>query len=67
MSKTKSCFVCGKENLTHNEVGLNKKLIGRNIKKFLCVQCLADHLDISTDDLLERVQEFKDGGCDLFE
>ena len=66
MSKTKSCFVCDKEKLTHNEVGLNKKLIGRNIKKFLCLQCLADHLDISTDDLLERVQEFKDGGCNLF-
>ena len=67
MSKTKCCFVCGKEKLAHNEVGLNKKLIGRNTKKFLCVQCLADHLDISMDELTERIQEYKDGGCDLFE
>jgi len=66
VSKTKSCFVCGNEKLTHNEVGLNKKLMGRNINKFFCLQCLADHLDISTEDLLERIQEFKDSGCVLF-
>ena len=66
MSKSSSCFVCGKEKLTYNEVGLNKKLLGRNINKLFCLQCLADHLDISAEDLLERIQEFKDSGCVLF-
>ncbi len=61
------CFICGKENLSHNEIGLNKKLIGRNIEKFHCIRCLADYLEITAEDLEERIQEFKDSGCTLFE
>jgi hypothetical protein len=67
MSKRVDCFVCSKENLTRNEIGLNKKLIGRNGEKFHCLQCLADYLDISIEDLEERIQEFKDAGCVLFD
>ncbi|GHV54652.1 hypothetical protein FACS1894206_07890 [Deltaproteobacteria bacterium] len=67
MSKQVECFICGKENLTRNEIGLNKKLIGRNVEKFHCLHCLADYLDISIDDLEERILEFKDSGCALFD
>jgi uncharacterized protein YlaI len=62
-----NCFICGKEELTPNEVGLNKKLISQDIMKYHCLDCLAEYLEIPTDDLLERVQEFKDSGCPLFE
>lgn len=67
MAKRVDCFICGRENLSRNEIGLNKKLIGRNLEKFHCMQCLADYLEISTEDLTERIQEFKDAGCVLFE
>jgi biotin operon repressor len=67
MAKRVDCYICGKENLARNEIGLNKKLIGRDVKKLHCLQCLADYLELSVDDLEERVQEFKDAGCDLFE
>jgi biotin operon repressor len=67
MAKRVDCYICGKENLAHNEIGLNKKLIGRDVKKLHCLQCLADYLELSVDELEERVQEFKDAGCDLFE
>jgi hypothetical protein len=67
MLKRVNCFICGKENLTRNEIGLNKKLIGRNVEKFHCLYCLADYLDISIDDLEERILEFKDSGCALFD
>ncbi len=67
MAKRIDCFICCKENLSHNEIGLNKKLMGRNIEKFHCMQCLADYLEISIEDLAERIQEFKDAGCVLFE
>lgn len=66
MAKRVDCFVCGKENLSHNEIGLNKKLLGRNIEKFQCMPCLSDYLEISIEDLTERIQEFKDAGCVLF-
>lgn len=68
MAKRVDCFICGKENLTHNEIGLNKKLIGQDIeKKFHCMDCLAEYLEISKEYLLERIEEFKDSGCTLFE
>lgn len=67
MTKRVDCYICGKENLTRNEIGLNKKLIGRDVKKFHCLQCLADYLELSVDELEVRIQEFKDAGCSLFE
>lgn len=67
MQKRIDCFICGKENLTRNEIGLNKKLIGQDVEKFHCIDCLSEYLEISTEDLLERIQEFKDSGCTLFE
>ena len=67
MTKKSDCFICNKTNLTRNEIGLNKKLIGQDLAKFHCIDCLAEYLEISTDELLERIQEFKDSGCTLFE
>lgn len=67
MTKRVDCYICGKENLTRNEIGLNKKLIGRDVKKFHCLQCLADYFELSVVELEERIKEFKDAGCSLFE
>lgn len=66
MTKQINCFICGKENLSHNEIGLNKKLIGRNIENFHCIQCLADFFEINVELLEERILEFKESGCELF-
>lgn len=67
MAKRVDCYICNKENLARNEIGLNKKLIGRNVEKFHCINCLADYLDLSVDELEERIQEYKDADCTLFE
>lgn len=34
---------------------------------FYCMNCLADYLDVTVDDLNEKIEEFKDEGCKLFE
>ena len=60
------CFICGKQNLSRNEMGLNKKLISKDIKKFHCLDCLAGYLEVETEFLLEKVEEFKEQGCELF-
>lgn len=65
MSRT-DCFVCGKENLSNNEVGLNKKLLDKSIRQFYCLDCLAEYLEVDVDFLLEKVEEFKAQGCTLF-
>ncbi len=62
----KICYVCGKEKLSKNEIGLTKKLLHKNAKRFYCLDCLAEYLEVDTEFLLERVQEYKDQGCILF-
>ena len=65
MKKCVSCFLC-QQNLDKIVQGLNKKLLGRNIKKYLCLNCLATYLEVTTEDLLARAEEFKAQGCSLF-
>ena len=64
--KSKVCYVCGKENLSKNEIGLVKKLLDKNAKHFYCLHCLANYLEVDTEFLLEKVEEFKSQGCTLF-
>lgn len=60
------CLACGKKPLDKDTTGINKKLIGKNIKTYYCMDCLADYLGCTVDDLLEKIEEFKDEGCVLF-
>jgi biotin operon repressor len=66
MRKTKKCYLC-ESNLDKDAIGLNKKLVDKSINQFLCIACLASHLDISEEDLREKIEEFKKQGCVLFE
>lgn len=61
------CIICGKKNLDKDTVGINKKLLGKNISNFYCMECLADYLECSVEDLYEKIEEFKEEGCTLFE
>ena len=60
------CCIC-EESLSKNEIGLNKKLIGKYVEKIFCLNCLAIHLDTTPEDLLEKIEDFKNEGCTLFE
>ncbi len=65
MEKTKKCYLC-EAKLDKDAIGLNKKLLDKSLARFLCVDCLATHLDISEEDLRVKISEFKDQGCTLF-
>ena len=62
----KKCYVCEK-NLTKNEIGLTKKLLDPNAKQFYCITCLAECLEVTEEELLDKIEEFKYEGCTLFE
>lgn len=61
------CYACGKEPLSKDEIGINRKLSGKNVKRFFCIDCFAEQLEVSTEELLEKIEEFKNEGCTLFE
>lgn len=65
MKKQPKCKCCGSE-LEKNEIALNKKLIASDLREFLCLDCLADELCCDVQDLLIKIEEFKDSGCKLF-
>ena len=61
-----TCYVCGKQELSIDEIGLTKKLIGKKTTQYYCLPCLADYLEVTEEELLQKIEEFKDEGCTLF-
>lgn len=59
------CISCNFE-LEKDHIALNRKLLGRNIKKLMCLRCLAEYLDCQIDDLLTKIEEYKEQDCGLF-
>lgn len=64
--KINKCVACGEKISERDCIGLNKKILGRNINNFYCIECLAEYLGTNVEDLLEKVEEFKEQGCTLF-
>lgn len=66
MKKTeKICFVC-RGSLDKDVIALNKKMIGRTVEKFFCLECFAEYFDVTADDLINKIQDYKEQGCTLF-
>lgn len=61
--KKKSCYICGKEALNKNEIGLTKKLLDEGSRYFYCIDCLAEYLEVDKDFLFEKIETFKEQGC----
>lgn len=59
-----SCF--RREPLTRDEVGITKKLLGEDARVFFCLPCLAEYLECTEEELLEKIEQFKEEGCKLF-
>lgn len=62
----KKCYLC-EARLDKDTIGLNKKLLDKDLSRFLCMDCLAVHLDVDVEDLREKISEFKEQGCKFFE
>ena len=61
-----SCYVCGKEPLTKDVIGISRKIIDKKTSKFYCIPCLAEQFEITEEELLAKIEEFKAEGCTLF-
>lgn len=65
-TKSHSCRICGKTPLTKNETGLTKKLLNPEAREFFCMECLADYLEVTLEELNDKIEDFKQEGCKLF-
>ncbi len=65
MNKVK-CVACGKAGLDKDTIGINKKLLGEDVSTYYCMDCLADYLGCEVQDILDKIEEFKEEGCKLF-
>ena len=54
----KECIACRKPNLNKDTIGINKKMLGTEIKSFYCMDCLADYLCCTVDNLVEKIEGF---------
>jgi hypothetical protein len=52
--------------LTSNDIGLSKKLLGRNTKDIFCIDCFAEYFNKTKDEMLDMIKGFKAQGCELF-
>jgi hypothetical protein len=66
VAKLIGCSFCEKENLSRDEVGLNKKLIHRQIERMMCLTCMAAYFETTEMELQEKIEDFKRQGCALF-
>ncbi len=64
--KTYSCSSCRKNPLTKDEVGASKKLLGLDTDQLYCIDCLAAYLEVTPEDIQDKIQMFKEDGCELF-
>lgn len=52
--------------MTKDEIGLTKKIIDKKTTAFYCLSCLAEYLEVTEEELLAKIEEFKNEGCTLF-
>ena len=68
MKKNKliACSSCGKYPLAKDEIGASKKLLGTDSEQCYCIDCLAAYLEVTPEDIQDKIQRFKEDGCTLF-
>lgn len=65
MAKKKTCCTCSRP-LTKEEVALTRKLTEVDTDMFYCLDCLADYIGCTVEDLQIKISEFQEQGCTLF-
>ena len=47
-------------------IGINKKLIDRDMTNYFCIHCLSELLETTESELYDKIHECKEEGCTLF-
>jgi len=63
--RRKPCYNCSRP-VVKDVIALNKKMLGHQTNRVLCLTCLAEFLGCTEDDLRNKIEELKEQGCALF-
>ena len=66
IKKIFSCASCRKMPLSKDEIGASKKLLGTDTQELYCIECLAAYLEVTPEDIQDKINMFKEDGCELF-
>lgn len=66
MKRLIKCCSCDVEIHKRDIIALNKKLFGKQTRKFYCLKCMALYYDVTEEELLDKIEAFKEEGCELF-
>ena len=61
------CLACGRTIENKDIIAINRKLLGENVAKFYCLDCFAEYLGTTVEELIDKIEEFKEEGCKLFQ
>lgn len=61
------CTSCAKYPLTKDEIGASMKLLGIETEQFYCIDCLSAYLEVTPEEIKEKIKLFKEDGCTLFQ
>ena len=65
--KPVTCAWCDVPITEKDVIGINRKLIAENTHVFYCLPCFAEYCCCTVEDLEERIAQFKEEGCKLFQ
>lgn len=66
VKKVYTCTSCRKMPLSKDEVGASKKLLGLDTSELYCIDCLSAYLEVTPEDIQDKIELFKEDGCELF-
>ena len=64
--KEKKKCVCGCTKFTGDDVAMNLKYFGRDVKTLLCRDCFQNTMEMTDEQWDEAIEGFKAQGCELF-
>ena len=67
MSSLIVCKDCGERITNKDVIACNKKMLGKKTKNYYCLNCMAKEYEVEPDFLWEKIQEWKEQGCALFD
>lgn len=61
------CAWCDAPITEKDVIGINRKLTREDTHVFYCLPCFAEYCGCTVEDLEERIEQFKEEGCKLFQ